>query len=1283
MIIFCLFAGMGRAQSVSLYNFDRNTPGVVKANVRAVDKDGKRLPGLTAADFIVKENGRVRKVTLYECPPEAPVNTISAALSIDISGSMLSTFNGGRSVDYAKTTCLNLINALNLPPAEVALQQCNERADLLCDFTTDRAKLLQMLAPIDADGGNDASEHLLNQYSGLLSIAATGKYKRYAILCSDAYMGRLSPPALQRCLDICAQFDITLYAILFNDQATNGNGLRSSLQQVADATGGWLRDGVVTQDAAKEIAMELKGELGGSGPCKIEYETVNMCDPFIVTEITIPKYNLTVTNTKINSLGEGQVDVTPLSLRFGKVNPPLSGEQFVKLEAVGGDVRIRSIATTHPAITIKSNPAPFVINENTAASITIVYTPVDTGFISAYLHINTDYCGDSLALAIPISAGVQPPYELVITQPVGGQLFIAGEDTAITWKGVDPADPVKLEYSSNAGGTWSLIADSAFGLRYPWRVPPPASTQCKVRGTLVEDELNPALNLTLVNRYRIFDSVGRSPTYAELSSDNKQLLVSANGVHLLDALSGKFQSSFTTFNTSAGIPPTSGVGTDAFASSGKTLFGILTGGATWTQSVAGTITSLSRSLDRTSAAVTVQSGGTEIWSFFGPQKGKTVYGHLGDAKNSAFDKASARLATAGADATARVWDIASGGETRKMTLTGVCSAVQFHPMADLLATTTEEGILDIWDIASGASTTNLDVTMTSPDRLMFDATGSTLYVGSSANSVARVLTNDGSGYTTTLVIGDAFTNWNVHAPMTKDGRFILHRAFGNATIVSVWDMKTSKIAGQLAHPGLVRSATFSDDEQYIVTTTDREAFLWQMSRSADSGKKSDTTGRFTVVEPSASAVNVDMGQVLVSAKKDSVVTAYITNTGTYKILIDSLSIAGANPGDFLVQANPPPLIDPGQTANVEFAFTPSAAGLRTAIVKAHIRSGALQQSIVGFGVSPYIETLGNVVDLGVHPIGSTFDSVVSVAVKNVCSSPITILSTDLLGPDKAQFSIVSGGGSFTLIPGATQAIEVRFAPQSLGRASSNIGFAYTGVGSPAVLRLFGQGIGGSVYIPDDSGAAGDIVNIAVLLSGVKTYIQSSGATKFKADIAFDASVLTPVNDAARGTIMNGIQTISIADTWSSTNDTLTIIPMRVGLGAYERTTVNMPNFHWLDESGNELPIAVEVRPGTFKLTELCEEGGKRLFNPEGQISLSIHPNPGSGSTITIAYETIEAGPTTLTVYSAVGSTVTELLTDEPSVYQETLSTSSLPSGAYYCILRTPTATLRKQFFIGK
>jgi hypothetical protein len=60
---------------------------------------------------------------------------------------------------------------------------------------------------------------------------------------------------------------------------------------------------------------------------------------------------------------------------------------------------------------------------------------------------------------------------------------VAGSDTVITWEGVGPDEPVKLEYSTNNGTNWVTLSERAIGLSYTWRVPRIASSQCLARVT--------------------------------------------------------------------------------------------------------------------------------------------------------------------------------------------------------------------------------------------------------------------------------------------------------------------------------------------------------------------------------------------------------------------------------------------------------------------------------------------------------------------------------------------------------------------------------------------------------------------------------------------------------------------------------------------------------------------------------------------------------------------------------------------------------------------------------
>jgi len=60
---------------------------------------------------------------------------------------------------------------------------------------------------------------------------------------------------------------------------------------------------------------------------------------------------------------------------------------------------------------------------------------------------------------------------LKIISPNGGEKFLTGSDTVITWTGIPLTDTVKLEYSTDAGNTWNFITDTATGGRYPYPYP--------------------------------------------------------------------------------------------------------------------------------------------------------------------------------------------------------------------------------------------------------------------------------------------------------------------------------------------------------------------------------------------------------------------------------------------------------------------------------------------------------------------------------------------------------------------------------------------------------------------------------------------------------------------------------------------------------------------------------------------------------------------------------------------------------------------------------------------
>lgn len=72
--------------------------------------------------------------------------------------------------------------------------------------------------------------------------------------------------------------------------------------------------------------------------------------------------------------------------------------------------------------------------------------------------------------------------EVAVTWPNGGETLIIGEQISLTWASAGAVGDVKIEYSVDSGGTWSLIApstgnDGSFG----WTVPQVESKRCLLR----------------------------------------------------------------------------------------------------------------------------------------------------------------------------------------------------------------------------------------------------------------------------------------------------------------------------------------------------------------------------------------------------------------------------------------------------------------------------------------------------------------------------------------------------------------------------------------------------------------------------------------------------------------------------------------------------------------------------------------------------------------------------------------------------------------------------------
>ncbi len=248
--------------------------------------------------------------------------------------------------------------------------------------------------------------------------------------------------------------------------------------------------------------------------------------------------------------------------------------------------------------------------------------------------------------------------------------------------------------------------------------------------------------------------------------------------------------------------------------------------------------------------------------------------------------------------------------------------------------------------------------------------------------------------------------------------------------------------------------------------------------------KSDAV--WTIVMPTAASQDIDMKQCLLGEGRDSLITTFVRNTGAWKCRVDSIYFRGADASAFgLVSGMPVYTVLVGEFHAGEFHFVPSRIGLHTAEVVIITQSDTLIQKITGVGVQPQLQVINDLIDFGVINVGSKHDTLQAVTIKNIGTSPLVITGTNHNKPNDVDFTTLAGGGNFTLNAGAVCKMDLRFAPSSPGRTSGLLEFHYNGLGSPAVVQLYGEGIELKPKILSDTDPFPDIACVSIVETKVK------------------------------------------------------------------------------------------------------------------------------------------------------------------------------------------------------
>jgi VWFA-related protein len=465
-----LFCYSAYSQSLSVFNVDAGSFPTIKAKFYAFDASGNQITNLLPSDFEVKENGQPRTVSLVSCPIPQPPAPLSSVLVMDVSGSMC-----GYGLDIAKAATNAWIDLLPLGISECAITSFSDANYINQDFTIDKSKLVNGINSLTCIGGTNYNAAMINAMAGGILIAKKGIHKRVIVFLTDG--GPNFEPNTTQIISQANANNITIFCV------TIGTSAPQCMKDFANQTGGLYVENIRTKEEAEDCYRKILQTAQGSEPCDIAWQSGITCTTGITNvELRITNLGLKA-NTSYQSPNTSVANLkfNPLSVNFSNIELGKKKDTTITVTAKYSNFNITNIISSNPAFEI--TPTSFSLASGESKNLTVSYLPADSGYTYSKFTIENDLCPTQY-YASGGFPGLKPKIRtLKLIHPNGGQVFVVGMDTVITWEGVLPDEKVIIDYSTNNGTSWIVIADSAAGLSYKWRVPKTPSNNCLARVT--------------------------------------------------------------------------------------------------------------------------------------------------------------------------------------------------------------------------------------------------------------------------------------------------------------------------------------------------------------------------------------------------------------------------------------------------------------------------------------------------------------------------------------------------------------------------------------------------------------------------------------------------------------------------------------------------------------------------------------------------------------------------------------------------------------------------------
>ncbi len=812
-LLVILFVYQSNGQNLRFHSIDNTNFPIVKAKVKVYDNTGNTVTNFNKSDFLITENDKERKVLKITCPQSNEPTAVSSVLTVDISGSMT-----GNNIQIAKEAANAWVKGLPLGRSECALTTFNTSNQFLRDFTTNRNTLLESIKNLGAGGGTSFDAAFINPIAGGLLALEKAKYKKVMVLITDGYADGSETQILNKANAIGA----TVYCV------TLGYQCPMILRNIAEKTSGKWFENVTSIDEARNIYLEILEDAQGGEPCDIEWESAIACEPDVELNVKYKPFNLNFTSYYSipgNSLAD--IDINPYVISFPKLHTLDPVDTTITITARYADFKITNINSNNPEF--KVSPEKFDLKAGESKTVNVTYTPTKATYAYAKFEIVSTTCDFNFYVSAYHANSTEIPQTLKVTHPNGGENFLVGSDTIITWEGILPNDNVDIEYTIDNGTNWKSIVNNVSGLSYNWtNIPKPGSKQCKVKVS--------KRNIPADNEYLLKTLGGHAGYISNVSwsPDGNRIATSSgedNTCKIWDVSTGSILFSLGEHTKSVFMadwsPDGSRVAT-ASADYNAIIWDVNTGRIlhklTGHTSL---VYEIAWSPDGSKIASASQDGDVKVWDAFTGSEIRTLSGHSYSVSAISWSPDGIRLASASADQSAKIWDTETGNVLHTLSSHyRALNDIEWSPDGKKILTASQDSRVIIWNSQTGdiirtlSGQNNKEVIEAkwSPDGTMIAAS---IYDGSA------IIWNANNGdIKHTFKLGYGNKNTVAWSPDSKK----LATGGGNKEL-KVWNVVSGQeIYSKISHTKQINHLSWNFDGSKIATVSqDQSAIIWDAS----------------------------------------------------------------------------------------------------------------------------------------------------------------------------------------------------------------------------------------------------------------------------------------------------------------------------------------------------------------------------------------------------------------------------------------------------------------------